>query len=129
MQQNVAKLRADLTAINAAPDATAAAEQRISLLNNLSAAAQGTKASPATVRKLVGDLITALPGRKKISTDDTQKFARALRALFNGKNLSAAQQETQLNDVKKILTDAGVSAEDVSKIEADLKTVAAETSK
>lgn len=129
MQQNVAKLRADLTVINAAPDATAAAEQRISLLNNLSAAAQGTKASSGTVRKLAGDLIAALPGRKKLSPDDSQKFARALRALFNGKNLSAAQQETLLNDVKKSLTDAGVPAEDVSKIEADLKAVAAETAK
>lgn len=129
MQQNVAKLRANLTAINAAPDATAAAEQRISLLNNLSAAAQGTKASSATVRKFAGDLINALPGRKKLSADDSQKFARAIRALFNSKNLSAAQQEAQLNDAKKILTAAGIPAEDVSKIEADLKTVAAETAK
>jgi hypothetical protein len=127
MQQNIARLRADLTAINAAPDAKAAGEQRISLLNNLSAAAQGTKASSATARKLAGDLIAALPGRKKLSPDDSQKFARALRALFNGKNLSAAQQETQLNEVKKILTDAEVPAEDITMIEEDLKAAAAET--
>ena len=123
--QNIAGLRADFTALSAA-DETTAVEQRGSLLNHLSAAAQGTKASAANVRKLTTDLINALTGRKKISPQ-TQKLGGIIHALFNGAHLSASQQETLLTDVKKILTDAEVSAGDTDKIVEDLKAIAAET--
>ena len=123
--QNVAGLRADFTTISAA-DETTAVEQRGSLLNHLSAAAQGTKASAANVRKLATDLTAALTGKKKIAPQ-TQKLGGIVHALFNGAHLSAAQQETLLNDVKKILTDAEVSAGDADKVIEDLKAIAAET--
>ena len=124
--QNVASLRADFTAISAAADASAAADQRISLLNHLSGAAQGTKASTANVKKLASDFITALASRKKISPQ-SQKLAGAVHALFNGAHVSDTQLETLLASVTKLLTDAEVPADDAAKIVESLKAVAAET--
>ena len=123
--QNIAGLHADFTAISAADDVTAV-DQRGSLLNHLSAAAQGTKASAANIRKLATDLTNALTGRKKIPPQ-AQKLGGIVHALFNGARLSVTQQETLLNNAKKILTDAEVSAGDTDKIIEDLKAIAAET--
>jgi hypothetical protein len=123
--QNISGLRADFTAISAA-EPTTANDQRGSLLNHLSAAAQGTKASASNVRKLATDLINALTGRKKISAT-AQKLGGSIHALFNGGHLSATQQEALLKDVANILTAAEVPADDVDKVVNDLKTIAAET--
>lgn len=123
--KNVAGLRTDLTAISAA-DAVAAVDQRGSLLNHLAAAAQGTKASAANVRKLATDLTDAVAGRKKISAQ-AQKLGGIIHALFNGGHLSATQQETLLNEATKILTDAEVPAGNAAKVVEDLKAIAAET--
>jgi hypothetical protein len=125
--QNIAGIRASLTAINAAADAGAASEHRIALLNQLSSAAQGQKASSATVRKFAGDLIQSLAGKKKLSAENSEKLARNLRALFNAKHLGGNQQETLVAEVKKILTDAGAADADVTKIADDLNTIATET--
>lgn len=123
--QNIAGLRADF-AVLAAGDAAAAGEQKVSLLNHLAAAAQGTKASTANVRKLADDFMKALAGHKKI-TPDAQKLASAVHALFNGVHLTEAQQTATLNAVEKMLTEAGASTEDAAIVVADLKAVAAET--
>lgn len=123
--QNIANLRADFVVI-AAADAAAAGEQKVSLLNHLVAAAQGTKASAANVRKLADDFIMALANRKKI-TPDTQKLGSAVHALFNGAHLTEAQQTTALNAVEKMFAEAGVSTEDAATVVADLKAIAAET--
>jgi len=123
--QNISGLRTDLTAISAT-DSVSAVDQRGSLLNHLSAAAQGTKASAANVRKLATDLINALAGQKKIAAQ-SQKLGGIIHALFNGGHLSATQQETLLTDATKILTEAGVSTGDAAKIVEDLKAIAAET--
>jgi len=125
--QNIADLRADLTALNQAADAQAGADQRSSLMTHLSAAAApGKKATTASVRKLAGHLITAASGRKSLTAQNAQ-LARSLHALFNGAHLSAAQQPTLLDGVKKILTDAGVPADDADNVVSDLKLIATET--
>ena len=124
--KNTASLRADFAAICAVADAPAAADQRISLLNNLSAAAQGVKASPANIRKLAGHLVAALAGRKQFSASATL-LAQDAHALFNGAHVSAAQQEALLGDVKKLLAAAEVSDDDSAKIIDDLTAIAAET--
>lgn len=123
--KNIANLRADFVVISAA-DAAAAADQRVSLLNNLSAAAQGTKAATANVRQLAGDLINALAGRKKI-LPQTQKLGGLIHALFNGAHVSDPQQETLLKEVSKILTEAEVPTDDATKVVETLKAIAAET--
>ena len=124
--QNIASLREDFVTISAAADAAAAADQRISLMNHFSAAAQGAKASTASIRKLAGDCLGAMSAQKKLSPQ-SQKLAQSFHALFNGGHLSATQPEKLLHDVKQMLGDAGVSAEGAGKIVDDLKAIAAET--
>jgi len=65
-------------------------------------------------------------GRKNLSPQ-TARLARNIHALFNSAHLLAAQQETLLNGAKKILTEAGLPADDAEKLVGDLKQVAAET--
>ena len=125
--QNIADLRADLDAINQAADAQAGADQRASLMTHLSAAAaHDKKAATASIKKLAAHLITATSGRKKLSAQNA-KLARDFHALFNSAHLSATQQQTLLDGVKKILTEAEVTADNADKVVADLKQIAAET--
>ena len=124
--KNSADLGSNFRAISAAADKNAAAEQRVSLLNNLSAAGNGTKASTARVNKLANDFISELPGQNKIS-GVSQKLGRDVHALFNSSHLSAVQQEQLLGEVKKLFSDAGVSGPGVDKIDDDLKTIVSET--
>jgi len=125
--QNIADLRADLDAINHAADAQAGAEQRASLMTHLSAAAaHDKKAATASIRKLAGHWITATSGNKKLTAQNA-KLARDFHALFNGAHLSATQTQALLDDVEKILTDAGVTEADATNIVADLKQIAIET--
>jgi small-conductance mechanosensitive channel len=126
--QNINKLRDNLATISAAADANAAADEKVSLLNNLTAAAQGTKASSANVRKLASQIVVALPAHKKLSPQIT-KLARDVHAVFNGGHLNDTQRDALLAEVKKLLTDAEVSDDDTGKIVDTLKAVAAETAK
>ena len=125
--QNIANLKADLDALNQAADATAGAEQRVSLLNHLSSAATaGKKATTASIKKLADQIIVVVSGRKNLSAQNT-KLARSLHALFNCSHLSAAQQATLLVGIKKVFTEAGVSADDTDSLVPALKQVATET--
>ncbi len=125
-RQNISNLRADFAAICAAAEAASAGDQRIPLLNHLSAAALGTKASTASVRKMAGDLIKALASQKA-SAEQVEKLGVAVHAFFNGGHISAAQQTALLKQVNEVLSELHVAAEDADKISEDLKTVAKET--
>ena len=125
--QNIADLRADLDAINQAADATAAGDQRASLMTHLSAAAApGKKAATASIRKLAAQLIAATSGRKNLTAQNA-KLARDIHALFNSAHLAAPQTQTLLDGFKKILTEAGVATSDADNVVSDLKQVATET--
>ncbi len=123
--QNVSGLQADIAGLNATTDRPTT-DQKISLLNDLSSASQSTKASSDSVKTLTKDLMTALAG-KKIATAQQTKFARQIHALFNSSHLTAAQQQTILDDVQKTLTGAGVSLDAATDVITDLKKVALET--
>jgi hypothetical protein len=124
--QNISSLQTDIKAINASADASAASDQKIALLNDLSTAAQGAKASAASVKILVKDLMTALVGSKVTAAQQT-KLARYLHATFNSSHLSTTQLQAMYDDVQKILTGAGVSVDAATDVVTDLKTVAGET--
>jgi len=125
--KNVSSLQTDFAgAINStgdSPDAT----QKVSLLNDLSQAAQGTKASSASVKKVADDLLTALSGKKKLTAAQQVKLAREVHALFNSSHLTATQQQTLLTDVQNTLTDGGASVDVAVNTAIDLKEVVAET--
>lgn len=124
--QNIADLRTDIAALVKAEDAAAADQQRIPLMNHLSAAALGKKASSDSVKKLADDLVSILE-RKQIPDVQQPVIAHYLHAFFNSSHLTASQQVTLLKGFKKILSGAGVTEDDADKIANDLKTIAAET--
>lgn len=125
---NVASLQSDFAAAINFTGEKPDPSQKISLLNNLSQAAQGAKkASANSVRKLADDLLTAVAGKKKLAAAQQTKLAREVHALFNSAHLSEAQQQTLLADVQKILTDGGASLDDAVNVATDLKAVIAET--
>ena len=98
--QNIENLRADIAAFNRATDAKPDPDQRAALLTDLSAAAQGAKASRDSVKALADHLIITTLGKKAMAPQQL-KLARSLHALFNRSHLTATQAETVLADVKK----------------------------
>jgi len=124
---NINSLQADFAAAAKTADAKTDATQKVSLLNNLTQAAQGTKAASASVRKLADDLLTAMAGKAKLTVPLQTKLAREVHAMFNSGHLTAAQQDKIVADVQKTLTDAGASSDDASNVINDLKAVATET--
>ncbi len=124
--QNIGDLQLNFAAFIGS-DSQPEAQQKASLLNNLTQAAQGTKAATADVKKIAADLAPALVGRKKITGAQQKKLAIAVHALFNSSHLSVTQQKTMIDDVQKILTDAGVGSDDVTSVVTDLKKIADDT--
>jgi hypothetical protein len=125
--KNVSSLQADFAgAINSTGDSPDPS-QKIALLNDLSQAAQTTKASSASVKKVADDLLTALSGKKKLTAAQQTKLAREVHALFNSSHLTATQQQGLLTDVQNTLTDAGASLDAAVNTVTDLKEVVAET--
>ncbi len=118
--RNIANLRADLDNLDSNPTNT------VPLRKDLVIAAQGTKPSPASVEKLSQTLAAAVAGNTKLRTQH-QKLAQYAHALSNGAHLTATQQQTILDNVRKILQDGGVPAENVTAVISDLKTIATET--
>ena len=123
---NIASLRTDFSALNNSSDASPSADLHIALLNHLSAAAQGTKPTSAAIQKLADHLGTTLLGKKSMLSRQAT-LARDVHALFNASHLTAAQQQTMLSEVKKILADAGCLAEDMEFVLATLQTIVTET--
>ena len=122
---NISSLQTDFaTVISSTGDK---ADQKISLLNNLSKAAQGTKASANSVKKLADDLLTALAGKTKLGAAQQTSLAREVHALFNSSHLTDAQQDKLLADVQKTLTDGGATLDDAVNVVTDLKQVVTET--
>jgi hypothetical protein len=124
--QNVSSLQTDIAALNSAPDAGSAADQKIALLNDLSTAGTGTKPAADSVKALVKDLLPALAG-KKLAADKQTALARDLHAIFNSSRLTAAQLPAVFDNVQKIFTDAGVAGDATINVITDLKKIADET--
>jgi hypothetical protein len=125
--KNVNGLQGDFAAAINSPASTPDPGQKIALLNDLSQAAQGAKATSDSVKKLADDLLTALGGRNKLAAAQQTKLAREVHALFNSSHLTAAQQQTLLDDVQKTLTDGGASLDNAVDVVTDLKAVVAQT--
>jgi len=123
---NIASLRADFAALGNLAGTNSADAQKQSLVNDLAAAAQGAKPSPASVSKLADDLTTATAG--KVKSDAThQKLGQDVHAIFNSSHLSPAQQQMIFDNVQKILQSSGASLDDATNVVNDIKTIATET--
>jgi uncharacterized protein YoaH (UPF0181 family) len=124
--QNINNLQTDLVAFIASTGDHPDPAQKIALLNDLSGAAQGTKASADSVKELAKDLFTALAGNQKL-LEQKLSLARQIHAIFNSSHLTTAQQQTIYDHIQKVLVDAGVSLGDAVDVVTDLKTIAGET--
>ena len=123
---NINSLQGDFTSLTkttGTPDATA----KVALLNDLSQAAQGKKPATATIKKVADDLRTSLTNATKLTPVQLKKMAGQIHALANGAHLTDAQQKTILDDLQKVLTDAGANLNDTVNLVTDLKALSAET--
>lgn len=123
---NINSLQTDIKAVGSAsgaPDASL----KINLLNDLTSAAQGGKASSDSVKRLADDLLKAIVGKNQISAAQQTKLARDIHAIFNSSHLSSAQQQTMFDDVQKTLTDSGISLDSAVDVVTDLKNIATQT--
>jgi len=119
-QENIANLQADFSELktNVPP--------KPAFTNDLTAAAMGAKASPASVAKLAGDLQTAIGGNETVRAQH-QKLAQDIHALFNRSNLTPVQAMTVSNDVQRILRVGGAAPETADALADDIKTIEDET--
>jgi hypothetical protein len=121
--QNITGLRTDFDSLVAS---TTNATNSQSLVNDLTAAAQGKKPSPDVISKLAKDLTAVLAGNDKLRAQP-QKLAPWVHAVFNGSHLTPVQQQMIHDGVQKIFADAAVPTDEAASVINDLKTIATET--
>jgi hypothetical protein len=127
IQQSIAKLRADLTAIKANSPATADQKQQIT--KDLMAAAQGgSKPSPATAAALTSSLAAAF-AEKPLADKDCSRLLSDLAAVLNPAKIQPAQMQAIYADIQAIFQANGMARKDAVKIVDQVKAVAAETQK
>ena len=124
--QNITNLQVDLAAFIGSAADHPDPSQKVALMNDLSAAAQGTKASPESVKELAKDLFTATAGNKKLLAKKLP-LAREIHAVFNSSHLTPTQQQSIYDNVQKTLVDADVPLDAAVDVVTDLKAIVAET--
>jgi hypothetical protein len=127
IQQSIAKLRADLTAIKANSPATV--EQRQKIAQDLMAVAQGgSKPSQATAAGLANGLAAAF-AEKPLADKDCSRLLSDLAAVLNPAKIQASQMQAVYADIQAIFQANGLARKDAVKITDQVKAVGAETQK
>lgn len=125
LQQSLARVRADLAAIQANSPVTATQKQQ--LAKDLLASAQGaSKPSAATVAALADSLASAL-ARKPLPESSRNRLVSDLAAVLNPANIQPAQMQAIHNDIQAIFQANGMARSDAVKLVDQVKAVAAET--
>lgn len=125
IQQSIAKLRADLTAIKANSPVTADQKQQIA--RDLTAVAQGAnKPSQATAANLA-DSLSAAFAEKPLAEKDCGRLLSDLAAVLNPANIQSAQMQAIYADIQAILQANGMARKDSVKIVEQVRAIGAET--
>ena len=125
VQQSLAKVRADLTAIK--PNSTVTPEQKQQLAKDLLATAQGAnKPSSAKVATLADELSAAV-AQKPLSDTDRNRLLTDLAAVLNPANIQPTQMQVIIADVQAIFQVNGLARKDAVRVTDAVKAVAAET--
>jgi hypothetical protein len=125
LQQNLAKVRADLAAVQANSTVTAAQKQQ--LTKDLLASARGTRQpSSATVGALAESLLAAL-AQKPLSEASRSRLVSNLAAVLNPANIQPSQMQAIFADIQAIFQANGMARKDAVKIVDQVKAVGAET--
>ena len=124
VQQSVAKLKADLTAIKAG--APLGADQKQQITKDLVALAHGpNKPSQATAAALASSLAAAF-AEKPLAEKDCNRLLSNLAAVLNPANITAAQMQAIHNDIQAIFQANGMARKDAVKIQDQVKAAGAE---
>jgi hypothetical protein len=127
IQQSIAKLRADLTAIKA--NAPATAEQKQQTMRDLMAVAQGAnKPSQPAAANLANSLAGAF-AEKPLPDKDCSRLLSDLAAVLNPARIQPAQMQAIYADIQAIFQANGMARKDAVKIVDQVKAVGAETQK
>jgi hypothetical protein len=127
LQQNLAKVRADLAAFK--PNAPVTPQQKLQLKNDLLACAQGAgKPSPATI-SVLADSLSAAFTQSAFPDKDRDRLVSRLAAVLNPANIQSAQMEAIYADVQAIFQANGLARKDAVKIADQVRAVGAETRK
>ena len=125
LKQNLAKLQADLAAIQANSSVTAAQKQQ--LTKDVLACAQGaSKPSVGTISPLADSLAAAF-AQKPLSDTDRGRLVSRLAAVLNPANIQSAQMQAIYADIQAIFQVNGMARKDAVNIVDQVKAVAAET--
>jgi len=127
IQQCIARLRADLTAIKANVPATA--EQKQQIAKDLIAVAQGaSKPSQSTAADLATGLAAAF-AEKPLADKDCSRLLSDLAAVLNPAKIQASQMQAIYADIQAIFQANGMARKDAVKLTDQVKAVGAETQK
>lgn len=125
LQQSLARVRADLAAIQANSPVTVTQKQQ--LAKDLLACAQGaSKPSAATVAALADSLVSAL-AQKPLPEASRQRLVSDLAAVLNPANLPPAQMQAIYNDIQAIFQANGLPRAEAVKLADQARAIAAET--
>ena len=121
------QLRTALSAIK--PGMQVTEEMKTNLFKALMEIVESKKQpSQDAVKKLVDDLVQALPSSRMTATE-RYAIAKDLQEIMNGYTTSAAQMEVALRDVHAILLATGVPSLTIEAVLADLQAIKAEVQK
>ena len=127
LQQNLAKVRADLAAFK--PNSPVTPQQKLQLKNDLLASAQGAgKPSSATI-SVLADSLSAAFTQSAFPDKDRDRLVSRLAAVLNPANIQSAQMEAIYADVQAIFQANGLARKDAVKIADQVRAVGAETRK
>jgi hypothetical protein len=127
LQQNLAKVRADLAAFK--PNSPVTPQQKLQLKNDLLASAQGaSKPSPAAI-SVLADSLSAAFTQTAFPDKDRDRLVSRLAAVLNPARIQPAQMQAIYADIQAIFQANGMARKDAVKIVDQVKAVAAETQK
>ena len=102
------------------------AEDAKKLATDLMAIGYAASKSSVTIQKLAKDLIATLEG-KSATPEARSRIVQGIRTVMNGGSQPATKIDPYIADVSAILKIAGANATSIATVNADLKTLRAET--
>jgi hypothetical protein len=124
LQQSLAKVRADLAAIQ--PNSPVTAAQKQQLAKDLLAGAQGTSKPSAGTTAALAESLAAAFAQVTVAEKDRNRLVSDLAAVLNPAKIQASQMQAIYNDIQAIFQASGIARKDALKIVDQVKAVAAE---
>ena len=125
VQQSVAKLRTDLTAIKAQAKVTA--EQKQQITRDLIALAHGANKPSQPTAANLADGLSAAFAEKPLADKDSSRLLSNLAAVLNPAKIQPAQMQAIYADIQAIFQANGMPRKDAVKLADQVKAVGAET--